>query len=117
MVGRRYYQPLAFVLFKKLQEGGQHAPYLADVVSLGSSRANGVEFVEEIDAARRVHRIEYQPKLGGRLAEELGNQPVEHRGKQRKAQFSSKGRCGHGLARPGRPDEQKLPPRVQVMIT
>jgi len=105
MVRRADHQAVGIVHLQELQERVQHAPNLADVVGATALSSEGIELVEEVDAARPPDGIEDQSQLGGGLAHVLGDEPVELNGEQGQAQLSRQGRRGHRLTGAGRSDE------------
>jgi hypothetical protein len=58
MIGRSNDQAVTLVLFQKLQKRVQHPPNFADVLAFAAPRADRIEFVEEVDAASRLHGVE-----------------------------------------------------------
>jgi hypothetical protein len=71
------------VLLDHLEKTVEYASNFSDIVGQTSSRSDAIEFVEKIDAARLVQRLEDEAKLGGGLTHEFGNQTVKSNDEQR----------------------------------
>src|SRR5690606_25387676 len=91
---------------EELEERVQHAPDLSDVVRAAPLAPEGIELVEEVDAARRLGGVEDEAQLRGRLAHVLGDQAVELDGDQRQPELTGEGGRGHRLAGSRRTDEE-----------
>ena len=77
VVGGGEHQAVRAVLLDHQQEAVEHATDLADVVGEFPAGADGVEFVEEVDAARSVRGVEDLSQFGGGLAHEARDEAVE----------------------------------------
>lgn len=98
MICCRNNQAVAVVLLEKLQKRIQHAPNLANILAFASTRADGIEFVKEVDAPRRLHCIKNKPQLSGSLSHELGDQTIEDDREKGQMKLPGQCRCGHRLA-------------------
>ena len=97
-------------------EAVQHSANLSHVIGNPAMGADGVELVEEVDAAGSARGVENLPQLGGGLPHVLGDEPVEPNLEERKAEFPSQDGCSHCLSRAGRTGQQKLSPRRQAVL-
>src|SRR5580658_7086914 len=79
--------------------------------------AEGVEFVEEINALSLTNSFKDEAQLRGGLAHEFRDQTFEHDCEQRQMQFAGECRCCHSFPRAGRPEKKDLAARTQTVFT
>ena len=116
MVGRSNDEAVRAILLDHQQEAVEYAADLADIVGELPAGADGVELVEEVDAAGAVRGVEDLPELCRRLAHEAGDQRIEADLQEGEAEFARQYRRGHRLARPRRADEQQLAAWRQAVV-
>jgi hypothetical protein len=105
MIRRGHDQPERSILFQELQEGVQDSPDLADIVLLGSARAQGIELVKEVHTTGGCHSVENDAQLCCCLTHELADKSIEHDREEWQAELAGKSGCRHRLARAGWPQE------------
>ena len=87
-----------------------------DIVGEVPAGADGVEFVEEVDAASAVRGVKHLSQLGRGLAHEAGDEPVEADLQEGEAEFACEHRRSHRLARSGGTDEEELAARREAVV-
>ena len=116
MVGRRDDEAVRAILLDHQQEAVEYAADLADIVGEVPAGADGVEFVEEVDAASAVRGVKHLSQLGRGLAHEAGDEPVEADLQEGEAEFACEHRRSHRLARSGGTDEEELAARREAVV-
>jgi hypothetical protein len=76
------------VSLHELEERVQHPANLANVVVGRASGADGIELIEQVNAASRTHRIEYKVELGGGLTHVLCDQAMQLHKHERQIAFA-----------------------------
>src|SRR5690606_12699774 len=99
-------EAVGVVRLEELQERVEHPANFTDVVGATPRAAERIELVEEVDAPRRLNRLEDEAQLGRRFTHVLGDEAIELDGKQRQTKLARQRCGGHRLARAWRPHEE-----------
>src|SRR5712692_5936985 len=107
MIRGRDKEACGVLMLKELEERVEDPPDLANLVRPSAFTAEGINFIEEVDAPCCGERFEDQPQFRCGLAHELRDDTVKPDKEERQVQFARERPGRHSLACTGWADQQQ----------
>ncbi len=115
-VGRGDDDRRASVLVEELEERVQHPACFTHVIAIAPRCGESIDFIEEINAARRFDGVEHELQFLSGFAHELSDEAVQHYGKERKLKLAGETVRTHRLSSARRPGQQNAPPWLEALL-